>query len=712
MLAPHLHALCTGTKNTPFAIVVFAIVLGGCHAVPEGRLAVDDVTVRGPRAVGTEAIEDKIATAPSPKFLGLFQGFVNEYSIFDHFILQRDLARIEATYRKKGYYEAHARAGRVIARNARHVRVEIVVEKGRPVLVRRVTIDGLDGVPKNIRDAVQSVAKDGLPKDSPFDEDAFENTERAIARVLSDHGYAFATSKGEAAVDVVARAADVFYTVTPGPACTFGPLTIDGLGPIPERPVRAVIDIKEGAPFSQSAVEAAQRAVMELGVFASVEFTRALPSQTQLEPPAPPTGKRSPQVIPMHAKVEVSRLRAIHLGGGFEFDALKADAHGVVGWEHRNWFGGMRTLSITFRPGVVLYPLRVNNIAWPTHPLLEERTSIDFRQPSFLERRTAGFVRQRFDVFPVLIDPNPPANAPVLGYTEFKNAVGVDRTFGSVYVAFSHNLQVDSPFSYIGPSDPTLSTILTSYPELFVALDRRDDKIRTRRGIYLANTVQVAAKPWFSNAHDIKVQPEVRVYTPLSKQSVFAARASIGFLEPTNYGTTITHGLNEVGSNAEQTRDFQLTFLRGFFSGGPSSNRGYPIRGVGPSAVVPFLSPVVALGQVSPCTSNECRSPTGGFTLWETSVELRHTMGGPISAAVFCDASDVSPQPNDIRLSHPHLSCGFGVRYDTAAGPIRVDLGYRIPGLQVIGKLTPDENIPPNFVGIPMAVHLGVGEAY
>ena len=109
----------------------------------------------------------------------------------------------------------------------------------------------------------------------------------------------------------------------------------------------------------------------------------------------------------------------------------------------------------------------------------------------------------------------------------------------------------------------------------------------------------------------------------------------------------------------------------------------------------------------------DCRTPTGGFTLWEASSELRFAITGPLSVATFCDASDVSPQETDFRWNHLHLSCGAGGRYDTPVGPIRLDVGYRIPGMQVIGGLTPDEREPKTFAfGIPIAVHIGIGEAY
>jgi hypothetical protein len=67
---------------------------------------------------------------------------------------------------------------------------------------------------------------------------------------------------------------------------------------------------------------------------------------------------------------------------------------------------------------------------------------------------------------------------------------------------------------------------------------------------------------------------------------------------------------------------------------------------------------------------------------------------------------------NDFRFDHLHLSCGGGGRYDTPAGPIRLDVGYRIPGMQVLGGLTPDEREPDRLFGIPIAVHIGIGEAY
>ena len=692
-------------------VLVAAIaVLGGCKSIPEGRSAVNEVQIRGTAELEDDDVKDKIATTESPKFLMLFRGILFEYSLFDRFVFQRDLARVEAFYRSKGYYEAHARAGRIHQLDDNHVRVEVIVEEGPPVLVKTVHVDGLDGLPASIAEGARRAAALGHPLDKPFAEEDFKKTEGDVRRALSDHGYAYAKVKSDAAVDIVTHAVDVVVVVEPGAPCVFGDVRIEGLGTLPESQIKRTIDIVPGTPFSEKELDDAQQALLDLGVFASVELTPEL---------SDPSG---PAVVPVRVKLEASRLRTIKLGGGLEFDALKTNAHGLIGWEDRNFFGGLRTFSVQFRPGVVFYPVRVNNLVVPTKFLLEERLRLELAQPSFLEARTRAVVRPEFNVYPVLVNPNPLPDARVIGYGEFRSSVGLERTIGRFFGSISHNTQVAYPFAYVNAKDPTLGLVIISYPELYTTLDFRDDKVHPTKGLFLGNSLQVAGQIFGGDANDFKIQPEARAYLPLYKKKlVFATRASVGLLESQNYGSVVQNGpsTGTEAPSADRTKDYQLTFFRGFFSGGPNQNRGYSVRGIGPYDIVPFLTPEIEAGKVNAeCASgagailDRCRTPTGGFTLWEGSAEVRYAITGPLSIATFCDASDVSPQANDFRFNHLHLSCGAGGRYDTPAGPIRLDIGYRLPGLQVLGGLTRDERAPDTLLGIPIAVHIGIGEAY
>jgi outer membrane translocation and assembly module TamA len=108
--------------------------------------------------------------------------------------------------------------------------------------------------------------------------------------------------------------------------------------------------------------------------------------------------------------------------------------------------------------------------------------------------------------------------------------------------------------------------------------------------------------------------------------------------------------------------------------------------------------------------STNCDLPLGGFSLWEASTELRFPLTGALRGAAFVDMGDVSPYEFDLRWSRPHLSVGLGLRYGTPIGPVRFDVGYRVPGLQ--SPASADESTPNEIFGLPLAISLGIGEPF
>ncbi len=718
---------------------VAATPLYGCAKLPPGQSATDSVAIRGTRALNEALLEDKLATEASPRFFVLFQGIVYDYQLFDHTTFQRDLARVERYYRERGYYSAHARAGRVITTRPGHVRVEIVVEEGEPTVNRRLALEGLDRLDPSTQRALQAAAHAALRVGAPFDEDRALRCEQVTRRALTDRGYAYATVKRESYLDIVHHVADTTLAIEPGALARFGPVTFFGMNPhgvgrggpeIPEAPLRRAIDIKEGEEFSMARVESANQALLDLQVFSSVNVV-------------PDLSHPETQRVPVRVELEPSSLRQIRLGGGVEFDALKLDLHAIAGWEDHNFLGGLRDFSVDLSPGAVLYPTSVSNFVTPQRVFPEEKLRLQLRQPGFIEAETVGFLRQDVNTSPLLLQPIPAAAEPVLGYVEFKGAAGVDRAFlKRVYVNLSYDAQVEVPFSYKESLDSALRTLIIAYPELRLDLDYRDNTQHPHSGFYLGNDLEVAGGIFGGDASDIRVVSEVRTYVPVARRVTFATRASAGFLLASNYGDVVRNHLGDAVTDtnrAARVRDIDTVLFRGFFSGGPTSNRGFAIRGVAPHGVVPFLVPGTTPQQALACPLTNakpdatCSTPIGGFTLWELSNELRFTVKGPLRGAVFCDMGDVSPQAVSIRLDHMHLSCGLGVRYDTPVGPIRLDIGYRIQPLQVLGFANetaayttgpgyhgdPANGFQPTLFGnstgaggIPAAIAIAIGEPY
>ena len=303
----------------------------------------------------------------------------------------------------------------------------------------------------------------------------------------------------------------------------------------------------------------------------------------------------------------------------------------------------------------------------------------------------------------------------VVGYREIDGAFGFERKFrmtfwggNTIYAAQFIKLQFDDPFSYNLDQPPDgFERVLIPYLETVASWDFRKnsrsllDPSDPHKGVYFGLNAQFAG---VGDAEDVRLRPEMRLYAPVTKDVVVAFRLATGFLFPFNYGDAFSSGSTDQVARA---RDLQLLSFRGFFSGGPNSNRGYAFRDVGPHEQLDFLS---QFG-----TSDELQS-TGGLGLWELSAEVRIPFADKFIGVVFVDSSDVVRTLGDFRLTHPHIAPGLGFRYRLPIGRLRFDWGFRPPYMQRLGRkwLEPEEGGPDpgendNF---PFALNLAIGEAF
>jgi outer membrane protein assembly factor BamA len=688
--------------SMPLTVAGLAANAIGCASIPRGASAVDSVSIQEDSKIAERDIEERLATKESRKFLGLFRGVVYDYEIFNIHVLRRDLARIERYFQARGYYQAKARTARVRS-DDNHVRVTIRVDAGPRTQVEHVEITGLDGLSSKVQRAVRHKVKRSIDIGDPFEEKQFERAEAALEETLANRGYAFVETDRQAEVDLPNSSARLRFVVRPGEMAHFSTVHIEGLEQIPEGPVRRAVSIDRGDVFSRKKLRAARQSVLDLGVFADVDV------QPRLDGAA-----RRSKSVPVDIRVEVAKHRSVRLGIGAQADVIRTDVHLIAGWEHRNFLGGLRDFSLEHRPGVVLFPTRIPSFQRPSRFLPEQQTRASLTQPGLFDSRTSGLLQLEYSTFPLLLSPEVDPDAPVIGYQEGRVSAGASRHFGALLARPTHNVQVNAPFAYKGTLDPALEPVVVSFLDLHFNIDLRDDRVHPTRGVYLGKTVQLAGLG--GHARDVKVQPEVRGYVPLGSGVTIATRATLGLLFPFNY-TTAAAGSQERPPGMTRAQWFeqaQISLLRAFFSGGPSSNRGYAPRGVGPHGVVPFFAPQSgALDCTQEQDSVSCRLPLGGPSLWEATLELRYPIVGNFTAATFCDASDVSSKQLDIRPQRPHLSCGEGLRYATPVGAIRLDVGYRVPKLQVLERHSSrEEGRPGSILGLPLAVSFGVGEVF
>lgn len=660
------------------------------HTPPPGIQIVTALDIRGDSTGEESELRRGIATRPD--------------AAYDPTTLTKDLARIQRFYRARGYYDATTRAARVLTGEKDRVRVEIVVAPGEPVRVTRIDLQGLEQLRKSVvaraRDALQ------LELGAPLDERRLHEDARALETALANDGFAFVRVEEQAEVSVASKTAKLQYRVTPGPEAVIGEVQIDGLNSFDRRVVYGKLALEPGMRFSRRALDRARRRVLELGVFSSVEVKAVLDNPAERN-------------VPIRVIVSEGGTRAIHVGAALETDTNRGRIAIRAGWESRNFLGGLRKLSLDVMPGLTFYPLSTEGASVRAMPELE--SAIGFEQPAILDPRTTGYARSEFNVYPVLYSDYTPGDN-IIGFRELKDAVGMERPFGqnSVRARLSYNFEARFPFMYLGAKPAGLDTVLVFFPELLLDLDLRDDPIEPRTGAYFQVATQVAGT-FAGDARDFRVRPEARLYAKLAADWTLGWRGTLGLLFPDRCGDTPTRGcygdsLTQTNSGENQsalTRDQQILLFRGFYSGGATSNRGYAWNEVGPHGVLGFLAPtdINCTGSSPP---PECERPLGGLTLWEMSLELRVALSELAGVVFFLDTSDVTRETLSFRAAYPHLSAGSGFRLRTPVGAVRFDLGLRVPYMQHVGEpgLPAGEGEPAQFLGLPMAFHFGLGEAF
>ena len=200
--------------------------------------------------------------------------------------------------------------------------------------------------------------------------------------------------------------------------------------------------------------------------------------------------------------------------------------------------------------------------------------------------------------------------------------------------------------------------------------DHRDNPADAHHGFWNTVDTGIAGNFFGSQRTFYRVLARNATYTQLSRNLVLARQTQFGAVVPFNIGQGISQ--------------FQYVPLpERFFGGGGTSMRGFGYNQAGPRDVG------TANQQPGIPTTTPTGFPIGGNGLLFNNIELRFPLLGPnITGVAFHDLGNIYTDVSDISFRYSQRSnqdfnyalqaVGFGIRYKTPVGPVRVDLAYAL----------------------------------
>ncbi|MGD0435426.1 MAG: POTRA domain-containing protein [Bryobacteraceae bacterium] len=418
------------------------------------------------------------------------------------------------------------------------------------------------------------------------------------------------------------------FSVTPGRREFVRDVLISGLTRTRPDIVRNRIDLQPGDPLSRDKITGSQRRLYDLGIFARVDDALQNPEGEE------------PDKYVLYSMEEAARYSTTYgigaeigrIGGGTT--TLDSPA-GTNGFSPRVSFGVSRLDFLGLGHTIGVQTLF-----------------------STLEQRALGtYVAPQFEGNPSL----------TLQFTALFDRSHNVRTFsarreeGSVQLSdkLSRQYTVQYRFTFrevnvlgIPLVEPELIPLLSQPVRVgFVSTtfiqDRRDDPLDAHRGMYNTLDLALASNLLGSQTGFGRVVARNSTYYPLTKDVVLARSTSFGMIE--RYA-----GLPEI------------PLAERFFGGGAFSDRAFPDFQAGPR------DPITGF-------------PIGGNALFVNTVELRFPLvGDNLTGVLFNDDGNVYSAVNKISLrfrqnglqdfDYGVAAFGFGIRYRTPVGPVRLDL--------------------------------------
>jgi outer membrane protein insertion porin family len=611
------YALSVESSNQ--AVLVVDIVEGN-------RLLIKKVSFEGNRSFSEGELKGLMATKEEWLF-----SFITNRGVLDRDILTNDMAILSNHYYDHGYID-HKVAEPVILRDRDGLEVVIRIDEGQQYRVGKVEIGG-----ELIQDGRQMLKQVKLTSGQIFRGSRLRDDVSTITDMYSNKGFAFVQVEPLTKVNAPEKTVDVVLMITKGPPVYFNRILIAGNTKTRDKVVRRELEATEQELFSGSKVTQSRNALQRTGYFEDVQLTTRKTDQ--------------PDTVDLLVDVKEGPTGTFSVGAGYSggdgflFNASVAE---------KNLFGRGQTVNGSVSLGtkrqdfILSYNepyLNDTKVALGVDAFNTERLFTDFK-----ERRLGMAVRSSYPLKDVSL--------PFFGIRKSDVSIGSDELNreapitiwdymrGSMAYEFTQEKISDVEAGAPASIRDAVGTSLTSAITPGISYDSRDHFFNPTEGTKSAFAFKFAGLG--GDSRFIKSDIGARWYYPLLKDPKWGGSYVFAL------GGTLGYG---IGFDQPSSSKYELPLFERYFPGGINSVRGFADRSLGPK---------------------EDGDVVGGDKQAIVNVEIHFPVAEQfgLRGLAFFDIGQAFKESENISFSAFRRSVGFGARWMSPFGPLRVELGF------------------------------------
>lgn len=619
------------------------------------------LSVRGNHYFDTQMIRERLSLQPAvfPRFpLGRFS---DAY-------LRQDVHAIENLYASNGFRDVKVtpRIEDDYRGKKDHLAVFLTIREGPQWFVSSLRIEGAaSGDIRALRHRLMCL------EGQPFSETNIADDRENFLNYYYDRGYLNATFDYSVSPAGQPDRVDIRYVVQPGPRKYVRNIFVTGARTTRQSVVHDLIELKPGEPLSLAKQIDSQRRLYELGIFARVN--------TAIQNPAGDEDQKN-----VLYDVDEARHYSVNVGVGAQIARIGGgvttldNPAGTTGFAPRLAFGITRINFLGLGQTVGLQTA-VSTI--------EQRAAFTYFVPQFISNDNLNFA------VTTLFENSNDIRTFTAQRREASIQVGqrLSRAYSMQYRLVLRHVTLTNV-----KIEPLLVPLLSQpetvgLAEISFIQDKRDDPADAHRGIY--STIDLSYAPGFlaSQTHFARGLFRNSTYHPFHRDFVFARSTQFGLIE-------------RAGGKPG------IPLAERLYSGGSTSIRAFPDFQAGPR---------------DPTTG----FPVGGNVLFINNLEMRFPLyGDNLTGVLFHDAGNVYTSPGDFSLrfrqrdlgdfNYTVQDIGFGIRYRTPIGPVRLDLSFSPDAPRFYGLKGTEQDLI-NGTAIPTVqkinafqFHFSLGQAF